>query len=352
MPTPKVPGLDLDRLLPWLAARTPIDSIDHAEVIAGGRSNLTYLLDTNDGPLILRRPPFGSVLPGAHDVVREHRIVESLFGTGVPVAEPIGACEDPKVIGAPFGVTRFVPGATLRAPEDVAVLQPGAAQEVVDGFGRTLARLHRVDPTISGLPAERGAGHVARQLRVWTRQLKAPPVRPLPMMDRLSAALGASQPEQQRTSLVHGDYRLDNVRLGPEGEVRAVLDWELWSLGDPLVDLGVALVYWLEEPWELAPLGSSPTFSPHLGNRSQLLAAYQADAGIELEPSRLWWYAAFGTWRFASILEGVYRRHLEGAYDDGGEDDTDWRRFEYVVPALADQAGELLRRGGWSVPRV
>lgn len=344
----EVAGVDPARLEAWLERVTGQGQLEQLELIVGGRSNLTYRFRTALGAFILRRPPFGSLLPGAHDVEREHRIVEALHGTGVPVAEPIGFCDDLEIMGVPFSVTRFVEGSTLRTAEEAEQLLMAAPSGLAAPFARTLAALHQVDTDVTGRPVQHGADHVVRQLRVWTRQLDAPPVRPLPGMLRVASLLGATVPLQQRTCIVHGDYRLDNVRLGPEGDVRAVLDWELWTLGDPFVDLGIALTYWLEEPWELAALGSSPTLAPGVGGREQLIEAYTEAVGAELDEPRLWWYAAFGTWRFAAILEGVYRRNLAGAYAGAGDGDDDWRRFEYVVPALADQAGQLLRRGGWT----
>jgi aminoglycoside phosphotransferase (APT) family kinase protein len=349
MPPTEVLGLDLSRLDAWLSGHTDVGPIERVEQIAGGRSNLTYRAEVPGATLIIRRPPFGRLLAGAHDVAREHRIVQALHGTGVPVAEPVGLCEDLAVLGVPFSVTRFVDGATLRTPDDAAELLRTASAPIVEPFARTLAQLHRVDPRVTGYPVARGSDHIARQLRVWGRQLTAPPVRDLAVLERVAATLASTQPVQRRTAIVHGDYRLDNVRLGPDGRVRAIIDWELWTLGDPMVDLGIALAYWLDEPWELAPLGSSPTFVPGLGRRDQLLATYLDAAATTLDEPRMWWYAAFATWRFAAILEGVYRRQLSGMYGDPDQDGFDWRRFAYVVPALGEQAAGLLQRGGWPV---
>lgn len=333
-------SVNLEALTVWLGSRTELAGQLTAEPLGAGRSNLSYLLGDGRRRFVLRRPPFGDLLAGAHDVIREYRLLEGLQGSGVPVVETIAACEDSDVLGAPFTVVGYVDGITLRSGHDLTQLSARGRRRSVREFGRTLARLHAVPPERSGRPAEKGRDYATRQLNVWRRQLAADPFRPVPAMDLVADELAASVPEQDRVAIVHGDYRLDNALLSSEGDVRAVIDWELWSLGDPAADLGSAIAYWTDSPFEPAPLGETPTGSGELGTRHDLLAAYEGAGGTVPERRRLRWHVAFGLWRFAAILEGVYRRNLAGAYGERGS--QDWRRLEHVVPVLAASAAQVL----------
>ncbi len=317
---------------------------DHFELrlIQGGRSNLSYRVAHGDDRYVLRRPPFGAVLEGAHDVLREFRLLQSLDGTPVPLARPVAACEDAKVLGADFTLVEFLDGAALRTPEEAAALPEAARREVTRSFGAALAALHQVDPERVGRPREKGFDHAERQLRVWSRQLQAEPARPLPLLKALGEHLRSCRPDQREVAIVHGDYRLDNVMVGADGAVIGVLDWELWTLGDPTLDLGNALAYWTESTFELFALGSSPTAGGLLGTRDDVLKAYLAAGGPEFTEDALAWALSFGFWRYAVILEGVYRRNLAGAYGEAPSDD--WQRFAHVVPAMAEIGWQLRPR--------
>ena len=283
---------------------------------------------------MLRRPPLGSVLEGAHDVVREFRLLESLSGSSVPHPTPFAVCEDTSVLGAPFTLVEFLDGLALRTAEDASVFPDVARSRIATSFGETLSVLHQVDPESVGRPRASGLDHGARQLRVWNRQLQAEPYRHLPAVEVLGEYLLATIPAQQSVSIVHGDYRLDNVILGPDGAVIGVLDWELWTLGDPTLDLGNAIAYWTESPFELFPLAVSPTAGGTVGSRDDVTEAYFRAGGPATPGEALDWAVSFGLWRYAIILEGVYRRNLAGAYGDDARDD--WRRLEHVVPMLAE----------------
>jgi aminoglycoside phosphotransferase (APT) family kinase protein len=317
---------------------------DHFELrlIQGGRSNLSYRVAHGDDRYVLRRPPFGAVLEGAHDVLREFRLLQSLDGTPVPLARPVAACEDAEVLGADFTLVEFLDGAALRTPEEAAALPEAARREVTRSFGAALAALHQVDPERVGRPREKGFDHAERQLRVWSRQLQAEPARPLPLLKALGEHLRSCRPDQREVAIVHGDYRLDNVMVGADGAVIGVLDWELWTLGDPTLDLGNALAYWTESTFELFALGSSPTAGGLLGTRDDVLKAYLAAGGPEFTEDALAWALSFGFWRYAVILEGVYRRNLAGAYGEAPSDD--WQRFAHVVPAMAEIGWQLRPR--------
>ena len=333
----ETPGLDLDRVLPWLHERTEIKGEVQACVIAGGRSNLTFLLSVDgESRYVLRRPPLKRLHPGAHNVAREYRVMDALQGH-VPLPRTLGLCEDDEITGAPFYVVDFVPGRTLRTVDDACELgTPGHLAAVV---GKTLGTLHRVAPAITGREPQRGWDFTARQLQVWGRQIESPDGRPLPLMLEVRDRLAADIPAQRTVAIVHGDFRLDNLRIADDGAVLAILDWELWTLGDPLADLGISLSYWLDPGAVLVPLGDSPTLAS-IGSRDQLTRAYAEVTGWDLEEGERAFYLAFADWRFAAILEGVYQRHLAGAY--GETPGEHWRELEHIVPALAEQAAQTL----------
>ena len=326
----------------WLDERLGAQEHFEVQLIQGGRSNLSFRVTHGDDRYVLRRPPFGALLEGAHDVLREFRLLQRLVGTPVPIARPIIACEDREVIGAHFTLVEFLDGAALRTPEDAVSLSGSARREVARSFGAALAALHQVDPERVGRPRAKGLDHAERQLRVWSRQLEVEPGRPLPLLDALGEHLSACRPEQRDVAIVHGDYRLDNVMLDVDGSVVGVLDWELWTLGDPTLDIGTMLVYWTESAFELFALGSSPTAGGLLGTRIDVLEAYLAAGGSEFSEGALAWALSFGFWRYAVILEGVHRRTLSGSYGEASSADS--QRFAHVVPAMAEIGWQLRPR--------
>ncbi|MBR7834279.1 phosphotransferase family protein [Actinospica durhamensis] len=238
------PGLDLNRLRAHLEQAAPGLLAPNgelaAEVIPGGKSNLTYLVRDGAHRWVLRRPPLGHVLASAHDMAREFRVLTALAGTDVPVPKAMIACADPEVIGAPFYLMEFVDGTVLSPGE----LDPGRASAIACALVDVLARLHAVEPAAIGLADfGRPTGYLERQLQRWSRQLEASYSRPLPAAASLRAALGTDIPRTSKTCLLHGDYRLENVLIGQHDQVAAVLDWEMSALGDPLADLALFLVY-------------------------------------------------------------------------------------------------------------
>jgi aminoglycoside phosphotransferase (APT) family kinase protein len=339
-----IPGIDLEGVTAWFQAnvagvRPPLV----LRQIAGGRSNLTYRVDDAAGTSwVLRRPPLHGVLPSAHDMAREHRVIAALAGTPVPVPATFGLCQDPSVTGAPFYVMGHVDGVVPRDEATVATsLDEPARGRAADSLVDALVALHRVDPTQVGLgQLGRHHGYLARQLARWQRQLEQSRTRPLPALDEAHRRLEANLPAQVGPArIVHGDFRLDNVVLSPAGQVLAVLDWELCTLGDPLADVGLLLVYWAEPGDQTLPLGAAPTVMPGFPDRAAVAEAYATRSGRDL--SRLDVYVAFASWKLAVILEGVVARHATGAY---GEGDDAWRGFAEVVVQLADRALELTGR--------
>jgi aminoglycoside phosphotransferase (APT) family kinase protein len=340
------PGIDEAGVTAWFRAEVPDARPPlRFERLPGGRSNLTYRVrDAAGGDYVLRRPPLHGVLPSAHDMAREHRIIAALAATEVPVPAALGLCEDPAVSGASFYVMAYVDGTVPRDEATVAAtFDEQARAAAADSLVDALVALHGVDPDAVGLgQLGRREGYLERQLRRWKRQLEQSRTRELPVLDEVHRRLEASVPAQVGPArVVHGDYRLDNVILSPAGRVLAVLDWELCTLGDPLADVGLLLVYWAEPGDADLPLGTAPTRLPGFPPRAALTAAYAARAGRAVD--QLDYYVAFGYWKLAVILEGVYARYTAGAYGEG--DDT-WRAFAGTVVQLADRALDATTQAG------
>jgi aminoglycoside phosphotransferase (APT) family kinase protein len=330
-------GLEREGLESWFAAQAaecepPLEF----ERIAGGLSNLTYRVEDAAGRRwALRRPPLGKRLGSAHDMAREHRVVAALGPTPVPVPPLVGLCEDEAVIGAPFYVMEFVEGPILRGLADAEIFPDEADREAIGmRVADTLAAIHAVDPDEVGLgDLGRKEDYVARQLRRWQGQWEKSKTRELPIVDRLHDRLAARIPPQGPAAIVHGDYRLDNMILAPSGEVAAVVDWELCTLGDPLADLGTLMAYWPEEGEELLRLGQPANLAPGFPDRKALAARYAERSGRDI--SELNYFLALGYWKLAIILEGVYARSLGGGY---GEVDDGIHAFAGLVERLAEAA--------------
>jgi aminoglycoside phosphotransferase (APT) family kinase protein len=341
-----IPGLDLDRagdLLIEAGAGRLTGPLD-AEVISGGRSNLTYLVRGRTGCVVLRRPPLGLVLPSAHDMAREYRVTSALADAGFPVARPLLLCADEDVIGAPFYVMEYVDGVVLR-DEALRDVPPGAAARYGEVLVDTLLRLHAIDYAAIGL-AEFGRpdGYLLRQVNRWHRQWESSRTRELPMLEQVTERLLAAVPRSGRPGIVHGDYRLDNVMFQHDGQahegqahegqvIAAVMDWEMATIGDPLADVGLLVVY-------------SDRNGPRLAQRvpdgfptgAQLAERYARGSGVPL--GNLDWYIAFGYFKLAVISEGIHARYLRGKTVGEG-----FEAFGPTVPILIEQAHTVLHRG-------
>ena len=353
-----VPGVeDVARLGSWLA-RNGIPGGDRpptVRLIGGGRSNLTYLLDVGAadgpgrGPLVLRRPPLGHVLPTAHDMAREYRVLTALSGTAVPVPRPVAFCQDPSVVGAPFYLMDYVDGAVLRTSEDAGALAPGQAGLLSRRFVEMLALIHGMDVGAVGLAGfGKPEGYLARQLARWQRQWELSVTREMPGYDDLTRRLAAGLPAVSGAAtpgtLVHGDYRVDNMLIvpGDEPRISAVVDCEMSTLGDPLADLGLALVYWTdpgEQDWLALGVAASVTTAPGFATREQLAAEYARITGRDL--SRIGYYMAFGCFKLAVVLEGIHARFLQ--HKTVGEG---FEREGQMVPVLIERAHRMLDDAG------
>ena len=356
-------GLDRVRVGSWLAEHCGFVAPVQVEVVAGGRSNLTSVVtDATGRRAVVRRPPLSGVLASAHDVVREGRIMAALAPTAVPVPEVLGVEEDVALTGAPFLVTAFAEGLVVRDRTVASAL----SRRQRAGLGRaavaTLAAVHEVDVDAVGLgDLARRDGYLARQVARWTAQLDGGSDRPLPVLDELGRALAEGLPEPVGVSLVHGDFRLDNliVDVGPDGRpgeehrVRAVLDWELATLGDPLADVGTLLAAWGVPAQDGRPasvlIPDVPTALAGFSGPGELVAGYAAARGLDRGElaERLRPFLAFAWFRFACILEGVRVRSVSGAY--GALSDAARREaqlLEDLVPDLGSRALAVLSRSG------
>jgi len=314
------------------------------DLIAGGRSNLTFKVTGSDGATFaLRRPPIAQVLSTAHDMLREHRVIAALGSAHVPVPEVCGVCEDESVNERPFYVMEFVDGMILRSEEVVEELCPLPIRAAIGpNLACTLADLHRVDPDEVGLGTlGRRDAYVERQLKRWSTQFEqmvGPDDLHADLVRSVNMRLSAHLPEQQAATIVHGDFRLDNTVLDDHGEVKAILDWELCTLGDPLADLALLMVYWSEPGDTVVALeGQAPTLAPGFGTRAEIMEEYQRQSDLDL--SGLPYYTAFSYWRLACILQGVYRRYQEGA---SAGDDSSVASFPEHIGGLARAAQEIL----------
>jgi aminoglycoside phosphotransferase (APT) family kinase protein len=309
------------------------------DLISGGKSNLTYLVRGAAGSVVLRRPPLHHVLPTAHDMVREYRVIAALADSAVPVPRALHLCTDEDVLGAPFMVMSYVAGPIARGS-----LPPGYAdtpderRAIGEALVDTLAALHGVDPDAVGLAGfGRPDGYLSRQVSRWSKQWAATPGDPMSELDGLAAALAATVPDGPSGPIVHGDFRLDNTVLAPErpGRIAAVLDWEMSTRGDPLADLGLMLVYWVQpgddDIRRAAAPSSTVTTLPGFPSRAEVVRRYATRTGRDL--SQLGWYLAFGYFKLAVVLAGVAARHRAGAMLGEGFDQ------------VADRLGPLVELG-------
>jgi aminoglycoside phosphotransferase (APT) family kinase protein len=325
---PSPEGIDLGALARYLPPLLPeAEGPLEAELISGGKSNLTYLLRAAGGEFVLRRPPLGHVLPTAHDMSREFKVISALGQTDVPVPAARLLCDDPSIIGAPFYVMDRVHGVIVQdgLPDGYA---PSADdhRRMSEVYVETLAALHAVDYAEVGLADfGRPEGYLARQVRRWGEQWERSKTRELPEIDELKRRLEAALPPSPPPTIVHGDYRLGNVMFAPRdpGRLAAVLDWEMSTLGDPLTDVGYMMMYWVEEgdgdDRREAFNGGTVSAAPGFYRRAELAALYAERSGRAAADVEF--YLVFAFYKLAIIVEGIQARFLAGqTYGEGFED--------------------------------
>ncbi len=338
-----IEGINAELVIPWMRERVPALSGDvHFSLIAGGHSNLTYKCEDEAGHCyVLRRPPLGHVLESAHDMGREHKIIYALRDSEVPVPATYGLCQDLEINGADFYLMDHVDGMVLNDSVVGAAVQEADRRTIGLHVADILCKLHGVDMDEIGLgDLGRKEAYLTRQLKRWTRQWEASKTHEIPEMEESCRILTETMPDQIGATIVHGDYRLGNM-IVQGGEVKAILDWELCTLGDPLADVGYILNNWVS-PGEIEQEGEgdqSPTAVGGYPSRDEFCEIYERNTGRDL--SGINYYRAFSHWRLAAIGQGVYKRYLVGAM---GEDrDVDLEKQKEGVAKRARAALELLQ---------
>jgi aminoglycoside phosphotransferase (APT) family kinase protein len=343
-PVPAEEALDTARLSAWLREHVglAVGEIRLAR-FSGGHANLTYLLTAGGHDLVIRRPPLGPVAPGSHDMGREHRVLSALHQAFPLAPRSLAYCDDVSVIGAPFLVAERRHGMAI-TPDLPRVFhnRPDIAAGIGAMLVDTLADLHRVDAARLGLDAlGRPEGFLARQLDGWRRRWYAALDRPYPEAEPLLARLAANLPASPAPALVHNDFKLDNILVDPADPrvPRAVLDWDMATRGDPLLDLGYLLTYWAEpsDPPEWIEAASMPTWREGFPSRAEVVARYAAATGTD--GTAIAWYQAFATFKLAVIVQQIFIRFARGQTSD-----PRFRDFDRRVAALVAKAAAQVSR--------
>ncbi len=332
-------GINPDYLQQWFEERVLVNGLLKFEKITGGRSNLTFTVTDEAGhSWVLRRPPLGHVLATAHDMAREHRLISALADSDVPVPKVVALCEDESINGAPFYVMEFVSGEVIRTYEEATAIGPNRLGRMGSSLVETLARLHNLDVDDIGLgDLARREGYLERQLKRWRSQFEQSSKREIPQLIEVHEILSARIPPQQGVGIVHGDYRLDNCIMSPKGEVSAVLDWELCTLGDVLTDLAALVAFADQRAAGAVPVNASADGYP---SDSEVIEMYGTYSNRDLRDFD--YYLAFAHWRTACIVEGVYTRYKAGVM---GEEDPDLiHLFGDRVLILSELAAEYAAR--------
>jgi aminoglycoside phosphotransferase (APT) family kinase protein len=309
------------------------------EKFAWGQSNPTYRIRAASGDYVLRRKPFGPLLPSAHAVDREYRLISALHPLGFPVPRPYALCGDAHVIGAIFYVMELAKG---RAYTNGALpdFDPATRRSKYEQLVDTLADLHNIEPAAAGLSDFGKPGnYFERQVARWTRQYRDSQTDELPAMERLIDYLPASLPEQSRVSIVHGDYRIDNV-LFDNGQITAVLDWELATLGDPLADFSYLAMQWVMPADGGAGLAGLDLLTLGIPTLDEIVELYSTRSGVPVA-DRLDWYFAYNLFRLAGIVQGIKKRVIDGTASHAHAAEMAKR-----VPMLADAAWSFAVKAG------
>ena len=303
--------LPIEALDAWLKQRLPsLSGAPRVTQYSGGASNWTYRLAYDKADLVLRRPPAGTKAKSAHDMGREFRVQQALKPVFPQAPEMVAHCEDPSVIGAEFYVMRRIEGVVLRRRFDGCT--PQQARALCESFVDTLVALHEVDPHATGLAAlGKGPGYARRQIQGWSDRYRKARTWNVPSFEGVMRWLDARTPEDVGQRVIHGDFRLDNLVLDPADPTRilGVLDWEMATIGDPLMDLGNALAYWTQadDGWFAQRVRRQPTHLPGMMTREEIVARYFERSG--LAPRAMTFYQVYGLFRLAVIVQQIYYRY-------------------------------------------
>ena len=336
------PGIDAPAVSKFFAAHVEGGDVPLSfAFLSGGRSNLTYRVEGGGRTWVLRRPPLGHVLPTAHDMAREHRVLTALRDTGIPVPRTRALCEDASVTGAPFYVMDFAAGVVIEEALPAGYATTSAERRRIGAAAMaTLAALHAVDWRALGLADfGRPDGYLARQVRRWSEQWERSKASDVPLISELIRRLNASLPATPASTLVHGDYRLGNLALDPAdpGRVVAIFDWEMATLGDPLSDVGYTLVYWGEagdRPGSRGPgTYASVTARPGFHSRAELVAEYSRASGRDV--GNVEFYEVLALYKLAVISEGAYARWRAGKTAGAGFEKVERASVPLCEAALA-----------------
>jgi len=315
----QIEGINVENVTAWIGEHTEIEAPLSFSLIAGGRSNMTYtVVDAAGRKFVLRRPPMGPLLPSAHDMAREHRLMHSLRDSEVPVPIMVGLCQDEAVNERDFYVMHFLDGVVVRDIEIGETIEESARTRMCHSLIDTLVDLHNVDIDAVGLGnLAKRSGYIERQIKRWSGQWEQSKQREIPLIDKVKDTLASSIPAEARTTIAHGDYRLSNCMMDPDGPVAGVLDWELCTLGDPMADIAGLLGYW-HDPAEPDAGGDNETTGlPGFLTAEEMAGLYADKTGVSLD--LVDWYRGFAAWRLACISEGVYARYLNG--QQGSQDE-------------------------------
>jgi aminoglycoside phosphotransferase (APT) family kinase protein len=330
--------LDISALQRYFDAHVPgCAGALEADLVLGGRSNLTYRVTDGITTWAVRRPPAGGLTPSAHDVGREYRIMDALWDSGVAVPRAVSLCTDPEVLGAPFSVVSWVEGRVLRSADDVRGDPASELSECARALVGQLARLHALPYASLGLASfGRPQGYLQRQLRRWRQQWDLTSAEVPAALTELHGRLEAAVPAESAATIVHGDYRVDNLIFATDSlaDVRAVVDWELSTLGDPLADLGTLLAY--QHPGVDRLLGGPASTTANFPPAAELAREYERASGRDL--TGLSYYLGFSYFKIAVIAQGVHARYLQGVTIGDGFSEAD-----QSVPLLLHAGLEIMR---------
>jgi aminoglycoside phosphotransferase (APT) family kinase protein len=335
-----VDGLDLAAVQRFFDAEVPgVHGPLRAELLHGGRSNLTYRLTDGHSSWVLRRPPLGGLTPSAHDMAREYQVVAGLAGTGVPVPRAVALGQELSILGVPFSVVEYVPGRVIRTKGDLHALADAEIARCAYALMDVLAELHAVDPEAVGLGEfGRPKGYLARQIRRWHDQWNRVRTRPVPDVETLHLRLAEICPDESGASIVHGDYRIDNAILdaADAGTVCALVDWEMATLGDPLADVGLYLVY-SDPAFDHVLGGCAASTSERLPSTDDLVQRYAVASRRDL--GSLAFYQGLGYFKLAVIAEGIHARYTSGLTLGPG-----FENVGQAVPLLATAGRNVIAR--------